>query len=140
VATFATWANFCRPSSALKGKTPAMVSGLADHRWTTVEFVEACLAAESCEPPSPGPLASRVSIETPARNEHRTGDPTRQARGEERARCACEPREAPDRALRWSQLDLFADAPSTRRNRADRYPRRERSCGSSTSWTDDAVA
>jgi hypothetical protein len=68
VATFAMWSNFCRPSSALKGKTPAMVSGLADHRWTTVEFVEACLAAEPCAPPAPGPLAHRAAgLQTSAR-------------------------------------------------------------------------
>jgi hypothetical protein len=85
VAAFATWANFCRPSSALKGKTPAMVSGLADHRWTTIEYVEACLLAEPCEPPAPVPLARRAVPEMPARvcprDEHRARNPARQARG-----------------------------------------------------------
>jgi IS1 family transposase len=112
VAAFATWANFCRPSSALKGKTPAMVSGLADRRWTTVEFLEACLAADPCEPPAPGRLAPRVSVETPARvtSTGRVIQLVRPAGASKPAGPSASPEKRPAAPLGGKQLDLFADA------------------------------
>jgi len=113
VAAFATWANFCRPSSALKGKTPAMVSGLADHRWTTIEYVEACLLAEPCEPPVPGSLAHRAAPEAPARVTS-TGRVIQLVRPAGASRPAASPA-SPEKLLvappAPKQLDLFADAP-----------------------------
>jgi IS1 family transposase len=67
IATFVFWRNFCLPHGALNGKTPAQAAGLADHRWTTVEFVEAALGADEIAPPSPGPLAPRPGIRGAAR-------------------------------------------------------------------------
>ncbi len=32
--------NFCRKHETLKGKTPAMASGLSDHVWTIRELLE----------------------------------------------------------------------------------------------------
>jgi IS1 family transposase len=118
VAAFATWANFCRPSSALKSKTPAMVSGLADHRWTTIEFVEACLLAEPCEPPAPGPLAHRAAPEVPARVTS-TGRVIQLVRPAEKGAPAV-PSESPEKRQAapeaGKQLDLFADAIRRPRN------------------------
>jgi len=37
---FAAWYNFGRKHEALKGKTPAMASGLTDHVWTIKELIE----------------------------------------------------------------------------------------------------
>ena len=39
-ALFAAWYNLCRKHESLKGKTPAMASGLTDHIWTIKELVE----------------------------------------------------------------------------------------------------
>lgn len=39
-AVFFAWYNFCRGHESLKGKTPAMVSGLAEKRWTIKELLE----------------------------------------------------------------------------------------------------
>jgi IS1 family transposase len=116
VAAFATWANFCRPSSALKGKTPAMVSGLADHRWTTAEFVEACLLAEPCEPPAPGPLAPRAMPEAPARvtSTGRVIQLVRPARVSKPAAPPASPEKRPVAPPTGKQLDLFADAAKSR--------------------------
>jgi hypothetical protein len=109
VAAFATWANFCRPSSALNGKTPAMVSGLADHRWTTAELVEACLAAEPCEPPAPGPLAHRAAPEAPARVTS-TGRVIQLVRpaGASKPAAPASPQKCPAAAPTPEQGDLFA--------------------------------
>jgi len=32
--------NFCRKHNSLKGRTPAMASGLTDHVWTVAELLE----------------------------------------------------------------------------------------------------
>lgn len=34
------WYNFARPHKSLKGKTPAMAAGVADHIWSAVEVAE----------------------------------------------------------------------------------------------------
>jgi hypothetical protein len=34
------WYNFARKHETLKGKTPAMASGLSDHVWTVRELIE----------------------------------------------------------------------------------------------------
>lgn len=39
-AIFFAWYNFCRKHETLKGKTPAMTSGLADKVWTIREMLE----------------------------------------------------------------------------------------------------
>jgi IS1 family transposase/transposase-like protein len=39
-ALFVAWYNFCRKHEALKGKTPAMASGLADKVWALRELLE----------------------------------------------------------------------------------------------------
>jgi hypothetical protein len=39
-AIFVAWYNFARKNEALKGKTPAMTSGLSDHVWTVKELLE----------------------------------------------------------------------------------------------------
>jgi transposase-like protein/IS1 family transposase len=39
-AIFVAWYNFCRKHETLKGKTPAMASGLADDAWTICELLE----------------------------------------------------------------------------------------------------
>jgi hypothetical protein len=39
-ALFVAWYNFGRKHEALKGKTPAMASGLSNHVWTIKELVE----------------------------------------------------------------------------------------------------
>lgn len=39
-ALFVAWYNFCRKHEALKGKTPAMASGLSDHVWSVKELIE----------------------------------------------------------------------------------------------------
>ena len=39
-ALFVAWYNFGRKHEALKGKTPAMASNLADHVWTIKELIE----------------------------------------------------------------------------------------------------
>jgi len=67
IATFVFWRNFCLPHGALGGKTPAQAANLADHRWTTLEFVEAALEADEIAPPSPGPLAPRPGVRGAAR-------------------------------------------------------------------------
>jgi hypothetical protein len=39
-AIFVAWYNYARKHEALKGKTPAMASGLSDHAWTIKEMIE----------------------------------------------------------------------------------------------------
>jgi IS1 family transposase/transposase-like protein len=39
-ALFVAWYNFARKHDTLKGKSPAMASGLADHVWTIKELIE----------------------------------------------------------------------------------------------------
>jgi hypothetical protein len=39
VALFVAVFNFCRIHKTLKGKTPAMAAGLADHVWTVAELL-----------------------------------------------------------------------------------------------------
>jgi hypothetical protein len=39
-ALFVAWYNFARKHETLKGNTPAMASGLSDHKWTIKEFIE----------------------------------------------------------------------------------------------------
>ncbi|MEX2167863.1 MAG: hypothetical protein WD851_01010 [Pirellulales bacterium] len=39
-AIFFAWYNFSRKHETLKGQTPAMASGLADHVWTVKELLE----------------------------------------------------------------------------------------------------
>lgn len=39
-ALFVAWYNFARPHETLKGQTPAMASGLADHVWSVRELLE----------------------------------------------------------------------------------------------------
>lgn len=41
VALFTAWYNFGRKHETLKGKTPAMTAGLADHVWTLAELLRA---------------------------------------------------------------------------------------------------
>ncbi len=38
---FVAWYNFCRKHQTLRGKTPAMASGLTDHVWTIKELLQA---------------------------------------------------------------------------------------------------
>lgn len=112
VGAFATWANFCRPNSALKGKTPAQATGIADHRWTTIEFVEACLAAEPCDPPSPGALVRRADVQAPTRITT-TGRTLTLVRPATRpAKPAPAPAKPAVPAASRGQLDLFAAAPA----------------------------
>ena len=40
-AIFVAWYNFCRKHETLKGRTPAMASGLTAERWTIQELMEA---------------------------------------------------------------------------------------------------
>jgi hypothetical protein len=35
------WYNFCRKHITLKGATPAMAAGIADHVWTLTELLSA---------------------------------------------------------------------------------------------------
>lgn len=44
-AIFVCWYNFGRKHEALKGRTPAMASGLADKAWTVKELIENAAAA-----------------------------------------------------------------------------------------------
>lgn len=69
IAIFVTWFNFCWVHEALRC-TPAMEVGLASHVWSVEELVEAALAAEPCEPPSPEPLKPRA--EAPKATERQT--------------------------------------------------------------------
>jgi hypothetical protein len=39
-ALFVAWYNFGRKHETLKGKMPAMASGLSDHVWTIRELIE----------------------------------------------------------------------------------------------------
>jgi IS1 family transposase len=39
VAIHFTFYNFCRPHLTLEGRTPAMASGLADHKWSIEELI-----------------------------------------------------------------------------------------------------
>ena len=39
-AIFVAWHNFARPHETLKGRTPAMASGLADKVWTIKQLLE----------------------------------------------------------------------------------------------------
>ena len=39
-ALLVAWYNFARKHETLKGKTPAMASGLSDHVWTIKELIE----------------------------------------------------------------------------------------------------
>ena len=39
-AIFFAWYNWCRKHEALKGRTPAMASGLSDKIWTLRELLE----------------------------------------------------------------------------------------------------
>lgn len=39
VALHFAWYNFARPHQSLRGMTPAMAAGIADHRWTAEEIV-----------------------------------------------------------------------------------------------------
>ncbi len=41
VSLFVAWYNFCRKHETLKGKTPAMASGLTDHVWSIEELLTA---------------------------------------------------------------------------------------------------
>jgi IS1 family transposase len=59
IAGFSFWRNFCLPHGALNGRTPAQAASLADHRWSTAEFVEAALEADECAPPEPVVLRAR---------------------------------------------------------------------------------
>jgi hypothetical protein len=69
VAIFVAWFNFCRVHETLRC-TPAMETGLASHVWSVEELVEAALAAEPCEAPSPEPLKPRP--EAPKATERQT--------------------------------------------------------------------
>jgi hypothetical protein len=40
IALFFMYYNFCRKHETLKGRTPAMAAGLADHRWTLSRAAE----------------------------------------------------------------------------------------------------
>jgi len=53
-ALFVAWYNFARKHEALKGQTPAMASGLADHVWTIKELIErgVCMLARKTGRPS----------------------------------------------------------------------------------------
>lgn len=73
IASFVFWRNFCLPHGALNGRTPAQTAGLAEKRWTTLEFVEAALEADECAPPEPVALQARVGAEGASR---RTGTGT----------------------------------------------------------------
>ncbi len=44
-ALFVAWYNWCRKHESLKGRTPAMASGLAGRAWTIKELIEAAAAA-----------------------------------------------------------------------------------------------
>lgn len=44
IALFTAWYNFCRKHQTLKGKTPAMASGLAGHVWSVRELLTAIAA------------------------------------------------------------------------------------------------
>ena len=44
-ALFVAWYNFGRKHEALKGNTPAMASGIADHVWTIKEMIEKAAVA-----------------------------------------------------------------------------------------------
>ena len=39
VAVHYMYYNFARPHISLKGRTPAMAAGVADHRWTVQEII-----------------------------------------------------------------------------------------------------
>ena len=39
-ALFIAWYNFCRKHETLKGKTPAMASGLAEKAWSVTELLK----------------------------------------------------------------------------------------------------
>ena len=39
-ALFVAWYNFARKHETLRGKAPAMASGLSDHVWTIKELIE----------------------------------------------------------------------------------------------------
>ena len=39
IALFFMYYNYCRPHASLKGKTPAQVVGLADHKWSLEELI-----------------------------------------------------------------------------------------------------
>lgn len=39
------WYNFARKHEGLKGKTPALASGLTDHVWTIKELIEKAAGA-----------------------------------------------------------------------------------------------
>ena len=40
VALFVAWYNFSKTHETLKGRTPAMASGLTEHVWTIKELIE----------------------------------------------------------------------------------------------------
>ena len=109
VAVFAAWANLCRPCEPLKGNSPAQSLGLAKHRWSTVEFVDACLGAEPCPPPFPQAMMRRVPADVPARVTS-TGRTLMLVKPGSSAAPKVEPRLVPVRKA--EQLSLFDLPPS----------------------------
>ena len=72
VSIFAFWFNFCRVHETLRC-TPAMESGLASRVWSVEDLVEAALAAEPCEAPSPEPLKPRGDAKRATEKQTSTG-------------------------------------------------------------------
>jgi IS1 family transposase len=72
IAIFVAWFNFCRVHETLRC-TPAMEAGLASHVWSVEELVEAALAAEPCEAPSPEPLKPRSEAQKVTEKQTSTG-------------------------------------------------------------------
>jgi len=97
VAAFATWANFCRPSSALKGKTPAMVYRARRPQVDDGRVRRSVPPRQAMRASRPGPARPPLDARgSRPRDDHRTGLAARPAcRGDHARGAFSEPREAP---------------------------------------------